>query len=204
MIETLHAIEIYKARIDIENLDTLTSPDFLNSLPKGKLQEYPLTPDMITGYASWYNIKGAEKVHEWEQFRSMMKIINQHAKIFWDHLGYWSDIFPSPYQSWINIGNKNGTFSSHVHYNVALSGVVYLDACPEQGNLVFEHPMTDLLGYCPIANPREKFKHEVQVNTGDLVLFPGYLRHYTLPNNTDRPRISFAMNFHGQRKENDA
>jgi uncharacterized protein (TIGR02466 family) len=195
MIETLHAIEIYKTHIDIENLDQLVDPEFLKSLPTGSLHDYLVTSNMVTGYGSWHKIKDGEKLHAWPEFQPMIEAVDQHAKKFWDHLGYWPDLAPKPYQSWINICNRDGQLSSHIHYNVPLSAVVYLDASPEQGNLVFEHPMSALLGFCPIVDKKVRLKHEVQVRTGDIVIFPGYFRHYTLPNNTDRPRITFAINY---------
>jgi hypothetical protein len=128
MIETLYPIQIYKNHIDIKNLDQLIEPEFLKSLPIGDLQEYPLTPNTVTGYGSWYKIKDSEKLHAQSEFCLMMEIVNQHAKEFWNHLGYWPDIFPKPYQSWINISDRNGMLSSHIHYNVPLSAVVYLVA----------------------------------------------------------------------------
>ena len=31
--------------------------------------------------------------------------------------------------------------------------------------------------------------------TGDLIIFPGHLNHYSLPNNSDEPRIMIGSNF---------
>ena len=33
------------------------------------------------------------------------------------------------------------------------------------------------------------------VKTGDLIIFPGHLNHYSLPNNSDEPRIMIGSNF---------
>ena len=72
--------------------------------------------------------------------------------------------------------------------------MLYLDASPEQGNIVFENPMDLIIGGQPIKMPYKNFTHEVEVVTGDLILFPGYLKHFTKPNLTNRPRVTFVAN----------
>jgi hypothetical protein len=40
-----------------------------------------------------------------------------------------------------------------------------------------------------------RFNYEIESITGKLVLFPGWMKHFTRPNNTDETRISMAVNF---------
>ena len=37
--------------------------------------------------------------------------------------------------------------------------------------------------------------HKLKIETGDLVLFPGWLEHGVDANLTDKPRINIAFNF---------
>jgi uncharacterized protein (TIGR02466 family) len=97
---------------------------------------------------------------------------------------------------WANFTPKHGWINSHLHISMPLNAVLYLDACPEQGNLVIENPNDQLLATQPI-NYREtfQFEQEIEVNTGDFIIFPGFLKHKVRKNMSDRPRMVLGLNF---------
>jgi ectoine hydroxylase-related dioxygenase (phytanoyl-CoA dioxygenase family) len=78
---------------------------------------------------------------------------------------------------------------------MAFTAVLYIDASPEQGTLVIENPLDMILMTQPIS-PEVKYpmRQEIEVHTGDLVIFPGYLKHSVNPNLTDKERIVLAFN----------
>jgi uncharacterized protein (TIGR02466 family) len=196
VIETLYSLDIYRTRLDnVDRLSELCTPEFLSKLYLTQ-NEYTLNTDVtLSGAKSWHRIKDAEKLHHWPEFKEISNFVTKHAKIYWDHLGYWPDVEPKPYQSWVNVFERGGQVDSHSHNEVPLAAVVYLSASPEQGNIVFETPMYDILGFLPINNKIKRLRHEMTINTGDVIIFPGYLRHFSFPNTTDTPRISYAINF---------
>jgi hypothetical protein len=75
------------------------------------------------------------------------------------------------------------------------TAVLYVDASPEQGNLVIENPLEMVLMTQPVS-PDVKYPlgEEIAVSSGDLVIFPGFLRHSVKPNNTDKPRLILGFN----------
>jgi ectoine hydroxylase-related dioxygenase (phytanoyl-CoA dioxygenase family) len=80
-------------------------------------------------------------------------------------------------------------------------GSFYLKKPPDSGGLCFENPMEILLKHQPLekiyklerSNYDTMLDHEVNASEGDLVLFPGYLKHYTQPNQSNQDRIIIGV-----------
>ena len=98
---------------------------------------------------------------------------------------------------WANIRPKGGMHRPHTHPNNYLSGVYYLKA-PQGGNtLMFHEPRTQLRTISPRVMRHNKFNTEqtlVTVETGVLVMFPAWLAHSVVPNQSDEDRISLSFN----------
>jgi len=200
-IQKLFSVDIYKTKFDdigalrqiIEshNVDKTKSTNFSSYM---HLLDKNTTSDLY----AWRTTPGAEKLHDTNNFATIKKFIEHHAKIYWDALGYYTDVVPKIYQSWITHYHQDGFIHKHNHARSQLAGVLYLQASPEQGNLVFENPLELLLSTQPYREKivhKSSFEQEIPVNTGDLILFPSYLKHYTLPNTTTEDRIIVSVNF---------
>jgi uncharacterized protein (TIGR02466 family) len=183
----LFSVEIRKISLDqTDHLETLCQ--------EVKQLEMTQSHPVIQGNTISSYAKDCEKIHHLPLFSYLVENIETQAKTYWDYLGYYPDVYPKIYQSWSNMSFKNGDISIHNHCRAPISAVLYLNASPEQGNIVFENPMDLIIGGQPIKMPYKNFTHEVEVNTGDLILFPGYLKHFTKPNLTNQPRITFVAN----------
>ncbi len=101
--------------------------------------------------------------------------------------------------SWATLNEKGCKHHNHAHPNTLLSAVYYVNA--ESGQLVINSPTNGLF-------PNFDFKFDVKeynifnskswkidVKTGDLVIFPGWLHHYTTPNEHENPRVIIGANF---------
>lgn len=130
-----------------------------------------------------------------EETKEVVEFVESCAKKYWQECGYYQELEPFVYQLWANKTPKGGYIDSHLHGNMPFTGVLYLDASPEQGNLFIENPLEMLLMTQPIG-PDVKYPlgEEITVKTGDLILFPGYIRHSVKPNTTDRPRLILGFN----------
>ena len=194
MKTSLFSVDIWKTKFpDLDYLSGLNDPQFLDSLYLGQL-EYVIGAGVQSGARSWVEIKDAEKIHLRPEFLPVKEFLESQAKLFWDSQGFFPDQSPRIYQSWVNVASRGGSVMSHSHYESYISAVVYIRADQDQGNIVFENPMELTLISQPISKKIKKFGYEVPVQTGDVLLFPGYLRHFTMPNMTDEPRISMSAN----------
>jgi uncharacterized protein (TIGR02466 family) len=124
--------------------------------------------------------------------------INEHGKEYWKILNLSRYLNPYVLQLWVNGVAKGGFTASHNHNPVPVAGVFYINSRPELGNLFLENPLDLVLGkssYHSDTRTPTRFNHEVQATSGKLVLFPGWMKHFTKPNPTDEIRISMAVNF---------
>jgi len=89
--------------------------------------------------------------------------------------------------SWVTKFLPGDTSQIHDHRSDVLSGVYYIKATGNEGNLRLINPLT-----------YDKFvgdsNFEIIPVTGKLVLFPGWLKHQILQNNSLNERISLAFN----------
>lgn len=92
---------------------------------------------------------------------------------------------------WFNVNSKGGMNSPHLHVDnkAVVSGVVYLQASPDQGNIVFVKDM-ELAKLRP-----KKYSVSMPSTTGTLYLFGCDTYHYVNVNKTDTDRISMSFNY---------
>lgn len=130
-----------------------------------------------------------------EETKEVVEFVESCARKYWQECGYYQELEPFLYQLWANKTPRDGYIDSHLHGNMPFTGVLYLDASPNQGNIFLENPLETLLMTQPIS-PEVKYPmgEEINVNSGDLIMFPGYLRHSVRPNLTDTPRLILAFN----------
>lgn len=130
-----------------------------------------------------------------EETSEIIEFVNAAAREYWKICNYHEELEPFVYQMWANSTPRGGWVENHLHGNMPFTAVLYVDASPEQGNIVLENPLDTVLMTQPIGpNVQYPMRHELTVNTGDLVIFPGYLKHSVKQNTTDRTRLIVAFN----------
>lgn len=100
--------------------------------------------------------------------------------------------------SWCNLMSLGGSVKSHNHPRSVISGALYLRADEEAGNLCIENPMTPHHMMFDLERETEYTKPhiEIEVRTGDLILFPSFLKHWVECNEqTNRCVLSFNTNY---------
>jgi len=102
------------------------------------------------------------------------------------------------YNIWININYPGGYNHLHNHVGSVLSGVYYIDADPQQGNIQFER--NDGAEYhIPTQIEKETYYTSTRATyaakTGALYIFPGWLKHSVQGNTTANDRISISFNY---------
>jgi len=111
---------------------------------------------------------------------------------------------------WANITPPGGLNMSHAHPGVLWAASYYVDMGDGSdgevgGEFYFEDPrfpvpLMTMPGFRAIGIDGQPQQNERKLLTkrGDLVLFPGYLRHGVRPYNGTRERISIAMNIYAK------
>ena len=94
--------------------------------------------------------------------------------------------------------NKKGNFNTeHIHPNSNLSGAYYVSAPKNCGKFKVVNPHSISRDkFPPRENPNElnRLVAEHEIEDGDLLIFPSYLPHSVLPNQSDEDRIVISFN----------
>lgn len=130
-----------------------------------------------------------------EETRSVVDFVERCAREYWEECSYHEELEPYVFQLWANKTPQGGYIDSHLHGNMPFTAVLYVDASPQQGNLILENPLEMVLMTQPISPDIEyPIGEEITVSSGDLVMFPGYIRHSVKPNTTNTPRLILGFN----------
>tara|TARA_Y100001938_G_scaffold126573_1_gene178647 strand:- start:573 stop:1151 length:579 start_codon:yes stop_codon:yes gene_type:complete len=112
----------------------------------------------------------------------------------------WLDRKPKIGNMWANINPPGGYNAPHIHPNSLFSGVYYVKAPKNSGNLVCNEPRTGAQLNMPIRKPGRPPKHlwrevHLEPKEGRIIMFPSWLWHCVEPNESNDIRISVSFNF---------
>lgn len=146
-----------------------------------------------------YNSRVSKEIPH-PNLKSVFDFITTEGTNYWnDVLGYHDGLNPYIINAWVNAVRQGGFVASHNHNPIPVAGVFYIKAMPEQGNLYLENPSDSIIGRAPYkANSGyvpQRFTHQIQSTSGKLILFPGWMKHFTKENITEDVRIAMAVNF---------
>ena len=130
--------------------------------------------------------------HLWQEFQdfniTLKNILNDIKKQF-EFVDMNSDIT----QSWINRHGSSGETLEHSHGSTLFAIAAYLYCPLNSGNIVFRDPLEYHKHSFPVFAEESGFK-EVEVCTNDVLIFPGWLKHYVKPNQTNEDRFVLTLN----------
>ena len=197
-------IKIYEAQYpNFENIkqqliDNITSnfnSEFVNEYSG---HDHPLRAGAVTKIYDKFTYSEEGKTIDDPNLKLVFDWITEHGKEYWKILNLSQHLNPYILQLWATAVKQGGFIASHNHNPIPVAGVFYLKAEPRLGNLFLENPLDLVLGKSPNHSDQHtptRFNYEVEAISGKLVLFPGWMKHFTRPNPTDDLRMSMAVNF---------
>jgi len=140
-------------------------------------------------------------LHQDPQLKTVVEFIRGCCKNYWKDCGYDPSIDSDITQMWAIKTLPGGFTPPHNHNPSVVSGAFYVSVNKDSGNLHLENPLEFMLGKLPFAmgwGPTLRFNKILAPSTGSLFLFPGWLKHFSEPNNSDKIRyvISFNYGYH--------
>ena len=189
-------------------------PNYEQVIKEAKLQILPLFDNIVpdekrvkAGSAYYSGLTGSKSVYfdVKQDLASQVDItaiknwVEEQATEFWKDLQLNPRLTPKVINSWCNLGPPGSCVWPHQHTPVVINCVFYLDSTEEMGNLMLQNPMEQILAHQPyeMTYGVREFDHELKAVTGKLVMFPGWVKHYTRPNLTNEVRMSMALNVIG-------
>lgn len=133
-----------------------------------------------------------------KKFSKIKKMFDQKAKQYRDEVLEVSDtIFNT--MSWITINKQGSAHAEHIHRNCLFSVLYYAQCDAGDLRLVLDRSRLEegyMFHYTITKN--NIFNSSLwtfPLRTGDMIIFPGHLRHSTTQNFMERDRIVFASNY---------
>jgi len=137
-------------------------------------------------------------MHEKPVFKPLVdELFKMQSEIFEEE---WLDGGAVMGNMWANINPPGGYNRPHIHPNSHFSGVYYIKAPKNSGNIVFNEPKPGAHMVMPRRKPGKPPSHlwkEVHVDPleGRIIMFPSWLWHCVEPNESNDIRISVSFNF---------
>ena len=100
---------------------------------------------------------------------------------------------------WVNVLDKGGAHSGHIHPNCILSGTIYVEVPEGAGALKLEDPRLPLMMAAPqrradAPDAQKRFVY-LEPQAGSVFIWESWLRHEVMPNAARTPRISLSFNY---------
>lgn len=96
-------------------------------------------------------------------------------------------------QSWCNKHFRGGKTLEHTHSYTTFVAACYIKCPNGSGNIEFKDPLEYHKSGWPII-PELSLYREVPVQTNDVVIFPGWLKHRVQPSQSDEERVVMTFN----------
>jgi uncharacterized protein (TIGR02466 family) len=197
MIHNLFSTPIYKINI----LDALQDMNKIETVIREKLQSSMAGLSSLEKNGGISTYETDNQIHEIAEIKQLADMVLFHARIYWRILDIDERLRPRIDQCWSNI-HKSGSFTlQHSHSLMPMVGSFYLKAEKNSGDLILTNPSEYSITNIPFSRSIEqKIETSIKLKTGDLVFFPGYVRHKTGENfsGDDRIVITFNIGYEGK------
>lgn len=145
------------------------------------------------GGISTYRVDDA--LHLRAEFKTLAAMVLQNAKLYWKVLDISDNLEPVIDQCWANLHTRGSYTAPHSHSLMPMVASFYLEAPENSGDIVFTNPMEYSLTHIPYnCTIEDKTETAIHVTSGDLVMFPGWVRHRTRENLSNSRRIVVTFN----------
>ena len=140
------------------------------------------------GRSTWNRTVNMLELPEFKELKQWL--IDNHQQV-WNEWGF-NDYPRFIHRSWTNWHPPGAKTIEHDHGAVQLVVVVYIKQPIGGGNIQFKDP----LQYHWMSHPREDSNNwkTIEVSEGDVLFFPGFLRHRTEENTSNDDRIVLTVN----------
>ena len=163
----------------ISNMDKVLASikpklDVLWSQPDAKVPAWATNGDVYNTYPRTNVMDPAGFAQDWPELADVMLQVNLTINELYRELHMDPTMEPYVCQMWIHCHKPGADGIEHNHPEMLMSGALYFQCEPYQGNLMMEG-------------------QEVVVKTGDLLFWEGKVNHTVLPNSLDKDRIAAAI-----------
>ena len=136
--------------------------------------------------------------HKWPELDHFVKTwLPMQAKKLWKEWNMSPMAVPYISESWTNERCRGSFTEGHHHHNCQIALSCYLDVPEKSGRLMIKDPMDNYSHSRPLNynhEPLGKNWRYIDVETNDVLFFPGYISHQTERSEADDKRYIMSIN----------
>jgi uncharacterized protein (TIGR02466 family) len=150
---------------------------------------------VVSNYKGWQS----NNVVDAPELQPLLEKLNEQVALIHTHYNFKATKKQSITDVWININSKDSINLAHKHPGAFLSGVYYVKAQKNSGNIIFMNPIEahEYVIKQDMYDANNGFNSATwweEPYPGKLIIFPSWLTHYVNPNESVEDRISLAFN----------
>jgi len=189
---------IFKDNCPIQNWDAIKekADKLLNNTPTNSQLELGNSLSTVITVQ-----QGAEPPYNWNEFQYFIQWLRDkipEVERQWK-LSYEQYTIAG---SWINRHYRTGKTLEHCHRGCEIVVTYYLSVPENSGRFIARDPLENHWN-STISHERSAMDltngYPIEITTGDVLFFPGWLLHSTEESNTDEPRYVMSTNFSGKK-----
>ena len=135
---------------------------------------------------------------DWPELEEFYGYLQHILALVCDEWGYDPNWDRKISESWMNVHPKGGWTTEHHHQNVMFATTAYMNKPNNSGNFLVRNPLEVFKKSEPTDTSYwrdEKFWAPIEVETNDVLIFPGWLTHKTEVNESDEERYILSTNY---------
>ena len=197
-IETLFVSTLYRAQIAVRGLNAALAKTCLAIAAEDKAGQRWAKAHGYKGYTSYASLDDLQT--RASVFDELVRQIDKHVRGFGKALDFELGGRTLALDSlWINVMDKGGIHSAHIHPHSVVSGTYYVEIPKGAADIRFEDPRLAMMMAAPPRKETARRQNQtfarVSPKAGTLLLWESFVRHEVLPNSAPGKRISISFNY---------
>ena len=197
-IETLFVSTLYRAQIAVRGLNAALAKTCLAIAAEDKAGQRWAKAHGYKGYTSYASLDDLQT--RASVFDELVRQIDKHVRGFSKALDFELGGRTLALDSlWINVMDKGGIHSAHIHPHSVVSGTYYVVVPKGAADIRFEDPRLAMMMAAPPRKETARRQNQtfarVSPKAGTLLLWESFVRHEVLPNSAPGKRISISFNY---------
>ena len=135
---------------------------------------------------------------DWPEFEDFYGYLNYILGLVCEEWGYNPNWDRKITESWMNVHPKGAWTTEHHHQNVMFATSAYIKKPNNSGNFLIRNPLEILKKSEPTDTSywnHKKYWAPIEVETGDVLIFPGWLTHKTEVSRSEEKRYILSTNY---------
>ncbi|HEY8950690.1 MAG TPA: TIGR02466 family protein [Rhizomicrobium sp.] len=197
-IETLFVSSLYRAQISARGLNAALARTCVAIAAEDKAGQRWSKAHGYKGYTSYASLDDLPQ--RASVFEELIRHIDKHVRTFGKALDFELGGRALGLDSlWINVMDRGGVHSAHIHPHSAISGTYYVEIPKGAADIRFEDPRLAMMMAAPPRKENARRQNQtfarISPRPGTLLLWESFLRHEVLPNGVPGKRISISFNY---------